>query len=157
MKYLPLWIVLAISVLTSFVWSLATGSWSWFEISKHFMGAFLVCFGLLKIIFFPYFVPAFRKYDILAMRSIIYARAYPFIEFVLGLAFLFFSYVIVMIASIITAIVMIIGSVGIITAISQKKMLTCACVGGKFKLPLGGVSLTEDLLMVLLSLLMIFS
>lgn len=157
MKYLPLWIVLVVSVITSLVWSLITGLWSWFEVSKHFMGAFLLCFGLLKVIFFSYFVPAFRKYDLLAMRSLMYARAYPFIELVLGLAFLFFPKAIVILAAIITAIVMLVGSVGIIKAIAQKKMLTCACAGGKFKLPLGGVALTEDLMMVLMSLLMIFS
>ena len=155
MKYLPIWIVLGISVITSFVWSLATGVWSWFQLAKHFMGAFLLCFGFLKIIFYSYFVPAFRQYDLLGMKCLWYAKIYPFLEFFLGLVFLFLSKGFVQVAAVITALVMIQGSIGIILAIAQKKMLTCACVGGKFKLPLGGVSLTEDLLMLLLSILMI--
>lgn len=153
MKYLPIAIISSISILISIIWMGVEGVWSWMFFFQRFMGSFLSCFGIMKIVFFKGFVEMFSRYDVLAKRSKEYAFAYPFVEILLGMGYLFFHFVVVL--SIITFILMLIGAVGIILALRQKKVFLCACVGGKWNIPLSSLSLIENLLMALMSFLMI--
>jgi hypothetical protein len=89
----------------------------------------------------------FLGYDLLARRWVPYATVYPFAEALAG---------ILMIAGILPFIAipvaLFIGTVGAVSvfyaAYVQKRELKCACVGADSNVPLGFVSLTENLMMV---------
>ncbi|MDO6695858.1 glutaredoxin domain-containing protein [Aliiglaciecola sp. 3_MG-2023] len=93
------------------------------------------------------FSNSFITYDLLAMRVVPYAYVYPFLEAYVGVG---------MIASlppiIIAPISLFIGGIGAVSVYKavyiDKRDLKCACVGGKSDVPLGVVSLTENLFMI---------
>lgn len=153
MKYLPIGIIGAFSIIVSFVWMLIEGDWAWNFFFLRFMGSFLCSFGLMKIVFFKGFVTTFSQYDLLAKKTKEYAYAYPFIELLLGIGYLFLHFITIL--SIITFILMLIGAVGILLALRQKKVFLCACVGGKWNIPLSTLSLIENLLMAAMAFLML--
>ena len=86
-------------------------------------------------------------YDLLARKYVPYAYSYPFAEAVAG---------ILMIAGALTwlaiPLALVIGSIGAISVWKavyiDRRDLKCACVGGDSNLPLGFVSLTENVMMV---------
>ncbi|MGS0534524.1 MauE/DoxX family redox-associated membrane protein [Pseudoalteromonas sp. SaAl2] len=93
------------------------------------------------------FSNSFITYDLLAMRVVSYAYVYPFIE----------AYVAVgMIAQLpvytVAPFSLLIGGVGALSVIKavyiDKRELKCACVGGDSNVPLGFISLTENLFMI---------
>lgn len=102
------------------------------------------------------FTNSFITYDLLAMRWIRYGYIYPFVEAYAGIG---------MVAQLPSLAVapfsLFIGSVGAASVIKavyiDKRELKCACVGGDSNVPLGFVSLSENLFMVAGSLLMLFS
>lgn len=81
------------------------------------------------------------------MRLIPYAYVYPFLEACAGLGMLAG-----LPAVLVAPVAMFIGTVGAISVFKavyiDKRELTCACVGGDSKVPLGFVSLTENLIML---------
>jgi len=93
------------------------------------------------------FTNSFITYDLLAMKVIRYAYVYPFLEAFVGIG---------MIAGLpaysIAPISLFIGVVGAISVIKavyiDKRELKCACVGGGSNVPLGFISLTENLFMI---------
>ena len=110
--------------------------------------AFSMCvLALLKLKDLEAFSTMFLGYDLLARRWVPYAYIYPFAEGLAG---------ILMIAGLIPALsiplALFIGTVGAVSVFYavyvQKRELKCACVGGDSNVPLGFVSLTENLMMV---------
>jgi len=100
------------------------------------------------------FANMFLGYDLLAQRWVPYAWFYPFGEAIAG---------ILMIAGalkwISVPIALFIGTVGATSVFYavyiQKRELKCACVGGSSNVPLGFVSLTENLMMVAMAIWMV--
>ena len=120
---------------------------------RNFMGSFFLVFGLLKVIRLKAFAMAYKKYDLLAMRSGLYAQVYPFLELALAAAFLLNFQVLV--ASWVTLVVMLIGALGVYLKLRKKEEIPCACLGTVFKVPMTWVTLVEDLLMAGMALYMI--
>lgn len=93
------------------------------------------------------FSNSFITYDLFAMRVIPYAYIYPFLE-----AFVAIGMVASFPAYFVAPISLFIGTVGAISVIKavyiDKRQLKCACVGGDSNVPLGFISLTENLFMV---------
>ena len=98
------------------------------------------------------FSTMFLNYDVLAQRQPAYGYAYPFLE---GIA------AVLMIAGgvlglIASPIALFIGSVGAYSVFKavyvKKRELKCACVGGNSNVPLGFVSLSENLVMIAMGL-----
>lgn len=110
---------------------------------RYFMGTFFVVFAGFKLLDLPGFVISYIGYDIIAKRSILYAKAYPFIELGLGLAYFFSQSW----ADYITLPLMTIGAIGVAQQLLRGSKIKCACLGTYVKLPLTTVSLFEDLLM----------
>lgn len=138
----------------------ATGQTSRINVSKaftDFMGWYYVVFSALKLINIKGFAKTYSKYDFLAMRIPQYGYVYPFVELALGAGYLIscvrmlthFQRKALDITSIL---VMSISSLGIFTALSGEKSITCACMGESFKLPLSWISFYENMLMVVMSL-----
>ncbi|MDO6712711.1 glutaredoxin domain-containing protein [Aliiglaciecola sp. 2_MG-2023] len=93
------------------------------------------------------FSNSFITYDLLAMRVVPYAYVYPFLEAFVGIG---------MVANLPTLMIapisLLIGGIGAVSVFKavyiDKRDLKCACVGGKSDVPLGAVSLTENLFMI---------
>lgn len=119
---------------------------------RFFMGTFFVAFAGFKFLDLPGFVMSYIGYDVIAKRSTLYAKAYPFIELGLGLAYLFGQNW----ADYITLPLMIIGAIGVGKELLRGSKIKCACLGTYIKLPLTKVSLTEDLVMGAMAAYMIF-
>ncbi|MCL4360806.1 rhodanese-like domain-containing protein [Candidatus Dependentiae bacterium] len=153
MKYVPLIIAflltLGLSTIRQFIYGYNPMLWS-----NDFMGSFFAVFGLLKIFNLKTFAHLFSEYDIIAQRIIIYAYLYPFIELILSA--LFFLQIYPLATNIFTFILMTISLIGVITGYLSGKMITCACMGGLFELPLSYITIFEDVLMATMSLVMIF-
>ncbi|WP_339896743.1 MauE/DoxX family redox-associated membrane protein [uncultured Gilvimarinus sp.] len=89
----------------------------------------------------------FITYDLLSMRFVRYAYVYPFAEAYAGIAMLAG-----LSAWLVSPVALVIGSLGAVSVIKavyiDKRELKCACVGGNSNVPLGFISLTENLFMV---------
>lgn len=151
--FLPLIIIIG-SIIVFIVVSRSFNGWSLKETMLDFMAGFFLVFGVFKAINLQGFVEAYSMYDIIAQRTKIYAYMYPFIEVILGIAYLL-RYNLFLV-NIITLLVMVIGSVGVIIELRRNRQITCACLGAVFKLPMTYVTLAEDLIMGIMALYMIF-
>ena len=97
------------------------------------------------------FATMFLGYDLLARRWPAYARIYPFAEATAGVLMLAQA---LNWASI--PIAMFIGTIGAISVIYavyvQKRDIKCVCIGGNSRVPLGFVSLAQNLMMVAMAI-----
>jgi uncharacterized membrane protein YphA (DoxX/SURF4 family) len=96
----------------------------------------------------------FLNYDLLARRFVPYAYLYPFAEALAGV--LMIAGVWTWVSAPLALFIGTIGAVSIIHAVYvQKRDIKCACVGGSSNVPLGFVSLTENLMMVAMAVWML--
>jgi len=100
------------------------------------------------------FTNSFITYDLLAMRWLRYGYIYPFIEAYAGIGM-----VAQLPAITVAPFSLFIGTVGAISVFKavyvDKRELKCACVGGDSNVPLGFVSLSENIFMIAGALLML--
>ncbi|MEP9401274.1 glutaredoxin [Sphingomonas sp. VNH70] len=100
------------------------------------------------------FANGFLNYDLLAQRYVPYAWVYPWAEGLAGLLML--AGALLWVAVPVALVIGTIGAVSVVKAVYiDKRSLKCACVGGNSNVPLGFVSLTENLLMVAMGLWML--
>jgi len=98
------------------------------------------------------FSTMFLNYDLLAQRRVGYAYVYPFAEAAAGVLMVAGG-VLGLIGSPIALFIGTIGAVSVYKAVYvDKRELKCACVGGDSNVPLGFVSLTENLVMMAMGL-----
>ncbi|MGB0743923.1 MAG: MauE/DoxX family redox-associated membrane protein [Opitutales bacterium] len=107
--------------------------------------AFTMCaLGIQKLRDVQSYTNGFIQYDLLAQRYVPYATVYALIETVGGI--LMIAGLITWIVAPIVLVATSIGAVSIIKAVFiEKRSLKCACVGGDSDVPLGFISLTENL------------
>ena len=97
----------------------------------------------------------FLGYDLLAQRFTRYAFFYPFAEAVAGI--LMIAGALTWLASPLAIFIGTVGGVSVFKAVYiDKRELKCACVGGDSNVPLGFISLTENIMMVAMGLWMLF-
>jgi glutaredoxin len=110
--------------------------------------AFSMCvLAILKLQDVETFSSMFLGYDLLAQRWVRYAYAYPFCEALAG---------VLMVAGALNwlsiPVALFIGTLGAVSVVKavyiDHREIKCACVGGSGSVPLGFVSLTENLMMV---------
>jgi len=93
------------------------------------------------------FTNQFITYDIIGRRFVRYAYFYPFAEALVGIGMIAKVFLFI-----IAPLAIFIGTVGAISVIKavyiDKRELKCACVGGDSSVPLGFISLTENLFMI---------
>lgn len=118
---------------------------SWMRGMRHFMAGFFLVFSFFKLLDPPGFVDAYRGYDLLARRSKVWAWAYPFVELLLGIAYLTAVWPVAVNA--ITLVLMTVGAWGVLQAVLDKRAIRCACLGTALNLPMTKVTLVEDLTM----------
>ncbi|MEM1273278.1 MAG: glutaredoxin [Pseudomonadota bacterium] len=112
-----------------------------------FISISMVLLGLQKLQDIERFATMFLSYDLLAQRWVRYGYIYPFVE--TGAGLLMMAGVLTWLSAPAALIVAGIGAVSVFKAVYiDRRELKCACVGGDSKVPLGFVSLTENLMMV---------
>ena len=112
-----------------------------------FVSISMVLLGLQKLQDIERFATMFLNYDLLAQRWVRYAYIYPFIETLAGLLMMVGAFTIVMAP--IALIAASIGALSVFKAVYiDKRDLKCACVGGDSKVPLGFISLLENIMML---------
>jgi len=132
-------------------WS--TGNWRVEPMMRHFMAGFFIVFSFFKLLDPPGFVSAYRGYDLLARKSAAWAWAYPYVELMLGVMYLMAW--MPMVTNIITLTLMLIGAIGVLKALLDKRAIRCACLGTALNLPMTKVTLVEDLTMALMAIVML--
>jgi len=119
--------------------------------------AFSMCvLALFKLQDVEKFSTMFLNYDLLARRWVPYGTIYPFAEGLAG---------VLMIAGVLrwlsVPLALVIGTIGAVSVFKavyiDRRELKCACVGGSSNVPLGFVSLTENLMMIIMAIWMALS
>lgn len=151
-QYWPLISLILVSILSAFAinWRIAGDMTVWMH---YFMGIFLAIFSVLKIFHPAKFANGFEMYDILARRTRIYAYIYPFVELVLGLLYL--SFILPILTYVLTIVILTFGSIGVIQALGHGLDINCPCMGSILDVPLSTVTLTEDIGMALMALVLL--
>jgi glutaredoxin len=147
-SYRPVIALFTITALLALAASYAvSGSAFTVRAAEWFIGFSMVFLALLKLQNIEAFATMFLNYDLLAKRWVPYSYVYPFAEGLAGL---------LMVAGVLTwlsvPIALFIGAIGALSVFYavyvQKRELKCACVGGSNNVPLGFISLTENLMMI---------
>lgn len=124
--------------------------------AEWFVSVAMMILAMLKLQDLDRFATMFLGYDLLAQRWVPYARIYPFLEWSAGA--MMTAHVLDWLSIPIALTIGSIGAVSVIYAVYvQKREIKCACVGGSSRVPLGFVSLSENLAMVAMALWMLFS
>ncbi len=110
--------------------------------------AFSMCvLALLKLQDVERFSTMFLNYDLLAKRWVPYGYVYPFAE--LGAGVLMIAGVLPWLSIPVALFIGTVGAASVFkTVYLDRRELKCACVGGSSNVPLGFVSLTENVMMV---------
>ncbi len=107
--------------------------------------------GLQKLQDVESFSTMFLNYDLLSQRYVPYGYFYPFAETLAGILML--AGALIWIAAPMALFIGTVGAISVFKAVYvDKRELKCACVGGNSNVPLGFVSLTENLIMMLMGL-----
>jgi glutaredoxin len=119
-----------------------------------FISISMVLLGLQKLQDLESFATMFLNYDLLAQRWVRWGYVYPFIE--TGAGLLMMAGVLTFISAPAALFAAGIGAISVFKAVYiDRRELKCACVGGNSNVPLGFVSLTENLMMIGMALWML--
>ena len=122
--------------------------------AEWFVAFSMAMLAMLKLQDVEQFSTMFLGYDLLAKRWVPYAYLYPFLE--AGAAILMAGRLLPWLSVPIAMFIGTIGATSVIYAVYiQKREIKCACVGGSANVPLGFVSLTENLAMVAMAIWMV--
>ncbi|GAA0211653.1 glutaredoxin family protein [Kangiella japonica] len=152
--YRPVIVLFIMAALTAFAMSFAsTGDAFTIKTAEWFVSFAMVLLAMLKLQDVEKFSTMFLNYDLLAKRWVPYGYIYPFAEGAAG---------VLMVAGTLTwlsaPVALFIGSIGAVSVFKavyiDKRELKCACVGGGNNVPLGFISLTENLMMIAMSIYM---
>jgi len=147
-SYRPVIILFAMTALTALAASYAvSGNAFTIRAAEWFIAISMVVLSLLKLQNVESFATMFLNYDLLAKRWVPYSYIYPYAEGVAG---------VLMVAGALTwlsvPIALFIGTIGAVSVFKavyvDRRELKCACVGGSSNVPLGFISLTENVMMI---------
>jgi glutaredoxin len=142
--------LMALALMINFFGSLASES-----LIIWFVAISMCALAIQKLRDLESFTNQFLGYDLLAMKYVPYARFYAFAEAYAGIGMLtglnplYYAPVALFIGGM--------GAISVYKAVYiDKRELKCACVGGNSDVPLGVVSLTENLMMIIVPAYMLF-
>lgn len=154
-SYKPVIAVFAMTALMALAASVAVEGTPFTLRAAEWFVSFSMCvLALLKLQDVERFATMFLNYDLLARRWVPYGYVYPFAEGLAG---------VLMIAGVLNwisvPVALVIGGIGAVSVFKavyvDRRELKCACVGGSSNVPLGFVSLTENLFMIGMALWML--
>ncbi|EKF40200.1 hypothetical protein NA8A_22181 [Nitratireductor indicus C115] len=133
----------------------ALGSLITVEAAEWFIAISMCLLALQKLKDVEGFATMFLNCDLLAQRWVRYSYIYPFAEALAGI--LMIAGALVWLSIPVALFIGVIGAGSVFKAVYiDKRELKCACVGGDSNVPLGFVSLTENLMMVGMAVWMLF-
>ncbi len=155
-SYRPVAVLFALTALTALAASYAvSGELLTARALQWFIAFSMVVLALLKLQNVESFSAMFLNYDLLARRWVPYGYVYPYAEALAGV--LMVSGALKWISIPVALFIGTIGAVSVFKAVYvDKRELKCACVGGSSNVPLGFVSLTENLMMIGMALWMLW-
>ncbi len=148
LTYTPVIALFAITALMALATSHAAfGSPFTIRAAEWFVAFSMAVLALMKLRDVDSFATMFLNYDLLARRWPAYGYVYPFAEGLAG---------VLMIAGVLNwlsiPLALFIGTIGAVSVFKavyvDRRELKCACVGGDSNVPLGFLSLTENLMMI---------
>ena len=147
-SYRPVIAVFAVAALMALAaTSVADGTVVSWRAAEWFIAFSMCVLALLKLQDLESFATMFLNYDLLARRWVPYGYVYPFAELLAGV--LMISGTLMWLSVPVAAVIGTVGAVSVFKAVYvDRRELKCACVGGSSKVPLGFVSLTENVMMV---------
>ncbi len=146
--YRPVIVLFTLTALMAMAASFAvSGSPFTLRAAEWFIAFSMVVLALLKLQNVESFATMFLNYDLLAKRWVPYSYIYPYAEGLAG---------VLMVAGALNwlsvPVALFIGTVGAVSVFKavyiDRRELKCACVGGASNVPLGFISLTENLMMI---------
>ncbi|TVQ42860.1 MAG: glutaredoxin [Wenzhouxiangella sp.] len=118
---------------------------------EWFVATAMCLLGLQKLKDLESFSNMFLNYDLLAQRKVRYAYVYPFAETLAGI--LMIAGALIWLAAPVALFIGTVGAISVFKAVYiDRRELKCACAGGDSNVPLGFVSLTENLIMILMGI-----
>jgi len=153
--YTPVLAVFAVTALMALALSQAAFATPFtLRAAEWFIGLSMMALAMLKLQNVESFATMFLNYDVLAKRWIDYGRVYPFAE--LGAGALMVAGVFTWLSAPLALFIGGIGAVSVTKAVYiDQRELKCACVGGDSNVPLGFLSLTENLMMIAMAVWML--
>ena len=154
-SYVPVIALFAMTALAALAASTAAfGTPFTVQAGEWFIALSMIMLAMLKLQDVEKFSAMFLNYDLLSKRWVPYASLYPFLEGGAG---------VLMAAGVLNwlsvPLALFIGAEGAISVFKavyiDKRELKCACVGGDSRVPLGFVSLTENVMMVAMAVWML--
>ena len=147
-SYRPVIVLFVMTALSALAGSYAvSGSLLTPLAAQWFIAFSMVVLALLKLQNVETFSAMFLNYDLLAKRWVPYSYVYPYAEGLAGV--LMISGALKWISVPVALFIGTIGAVSVFKAVYiDKRELKCACVGGSSNVPLGFISLTENLMMI---------
>jgi hypothetical protein len=122
--------------------------------AEWFISFSMCALALLKLQDIERFSTMFLNYDLLARRWVPYGRIYPYAEGLAGV--LMTAHALNWLSVPVALFIGTVGTASVVKAVYiDKRELKCACVGGSSVVPLGFLSLTENVMMVAMALWML--
>ena len=146
--YWPVGILFAMTALMALsAGYVATGQAVSILTAEWFVSFSMCALAYLKLRDIEAFSLSFVNYDLLARRWVPYSYLYPWLEGLAGV--LMTAHVLNAVSIPVALFIGTIGAASVFKAVYiDKRSLKCACVGGNSNVPLGFVSLTENLFMI---------
>lgn len=147
-SYQPVIAVFSVALLMALATSWAAyGSVATLRAFEWFIAISMCILAILKLRDLESFSTMFLNYDLLARRVVRYGYVYPFAEALAGV--LMIAGALLWLAAPVALFIGTVGAVSVAKAVYvDGRELKCACVGGESNVPLGFISLTENLMMV---------
>jgi len=150
--YVPVIAIFSVAFLMALTTCFAmSGTLAVIRVLELFVAISMCLLGVQKLRDLSSFATGFIQYDLIARRYVPYSSVYAFIE--TGAGILMIAGLATWIAAPATLLVSVVGAVSVIKAVYvEKRDLHCACVGGGSSVPLGFISLTENLMMIAIAI-----
>lgn len=143
--------ILGITLLVEYV----NDGFVWMRWMNHFMAGFFLVFSFFKLLNLKGFAESYAMYDVVAKKWNGWGFIYPFVELVLGIAFLTgFN---LFLTNALTFVIMTVSIIGVLQSVLNKRKIKCACLGDVFNLPMSTITIIEDALMIGMSAVMLLT
>lgn len=148
LTYIPVIAIFAMALAMALAVGWATGgALAGVATLERFIAIAMCLLALQKLQDVETFSTMFLNYDLLARRFVPYSYFYPFAEGAAGVLML--AGALIWLAAPLAIFIGSIGAASVFKAVYiDKREIKCACVGGNSKVPLGFVSLTENVMML---------
>lgn len=140
---------LILAALFIFIFSLVTSivyQSYWHGFMQYMMAGYFLIFGIAQSLAIKQSARMLRKYDIFARIFPFYGYILPVIQIILGVVYVISSQI--LIVNLIALVVIISNTAGVLDVILSKRKVRCSCLGDVLNVPVGKVTLIENLFML---------